>query len=76
MADKCLAKPSQSPLQLACVQTSPLPQEKSGEEAFANSLCTASPPLPFEGRGGCTQAVCESPTIIVFPFPRNVGGRL
>ena len=37
---------------IACVQTSPLPQEKSGEE------------------------MSESPTIIVFPFPRNVGDSL
>ena len=37
------------------------------------SLCTDVPP-PSEkiGRGD----VCESPTIIVFPFPRNVGDSL
>ena len=34
---------------LACVQTSPLPQKKIGR-----------------------RDVCESPRIIVFPFPRNV----
>ena len=37
------------------------------------SLCTDVPPPPGKiGRGD----VCESPTIIVFPFPRNVGDSL
>ena len=37
------------------------------------SLCTdAHPPSGKIGRGD----VCESPTIIVFPFPRNVGDSL
>ena len=37
------------------------------------SLCTdVSPPSEKIGRGD----VCESPTIIVFPFPRNVGDSL
>ena len=37
------------------------------------SLCTdVPPPLGKIGRGD----VCESPKIIVFPFPRNVGDSL
>ena len=37
------------------------------------SLCTdVPPPLGKIGRGD----VCESPKIIVFPFPRNVGDNL
>ena len=37
------------------------------------SLCTDVPTLSGKiGRGD----VCESPTIIVFPFPRNVGDSL
>ena len=37
------------------------------------SLCTdVPPPLGKIGRGD----VCELPTIIVFPFPRNVGDSL
>ena len=38
-----------------------------------DSLCTDVPPPSGKiGRGD----VCESPTIIVFPFPRNVGDSL
>ena len=39
---------------------------------YGVSLCTdVLPPSGKIGRGD----VCESPTIVVFPFPRNVGER-
>ena len=45
----------------------PAPERPSG------SLCTdVTPPSVKIGRGD----VCEPPTIIVFPFPRNVGDSL
>ena len=41
--------------------------------SIMTSLCTDVPPPSVKiGRGD----VCESPTIIVFPFPRNVGDSL
>ena len=46
---------------------------KFAQRSVLGRLCTDVPPPSAKIGGG---DVCESPTIIVFPFPRNVGDSL